>query len=57
MSDPDTIEAPLLARLAELGISVQIHRHPAHHRPCGLEQFLAASVHGLEMGHGLNRPM
>ena len=31
MSDPDTIEAPLLARLAELGISVQIHRHPALH--------------------------
>jgi len=31
MNDPDTIEAPLLARLAELGISVQIHRHPALH--------------------------
>ena len=31
MSDPDTIEAPLLARLAELGISVSIHRHPALH--------------------------
>jgi Ala-tRNA(Pro) deacylase len=31
MSDPDTIEAPLLARLAELEISVKIHRHPALH--------------------------
>ena len=28
MSDPNTIETPLLARFAELGISVQIHRHP-----------------------------
>lgn len=28
MNDPDTIEAPLLARLAELAISVDIHRHP-----------------------------
>jgi len=31
MSDPDTIEAPLLARLAGLEISVEIHRHPALH--------------------------
>jgi Ala-tRNA(Pro) deacylase len=31
MSDPDTIEAPLLARLAELGISVETHRHPPLH--------------------------
>jgi Ala-tRNA(Pro) deacylase len=31
MNAPDTIEAPLLARLAELGISVEIHRHPALH--------------------------
>jgi len=31
MSDPDTIEAPLLARLAELGISVPVHRHPPLH--------------------------
>jgi Ala-tRNA(Pro) deacylase len=31
MSDPDTIEAPLLARLAELEISVEIHRHPPLH--------------------------
>lgn len=31
MSDPDNIEAPLLARLAELEISVEIHRHPPLH--------------------------
>jgi Ala-tRNA(Pro) deacylase len=31
MNDPDTIEAPLLARLAELAISVDIHRHPPLH--------------------------
>ncbi len=31
MSGPDTIEAPLLARLEELGISVAIHRHPPLH--------------------------
>ncbi len=31
MSIPDTIEAPLLARLAELGIVVDIHRHPPLH--------------------------
>ena len=31
MSTPETIEAPLLARLAELDITVEIHRHPALH--------------------------
>jgi Ala-tRNA(Pro) deacylase len=31
MSDADKIEAPLLARLGELGISVEIHRHPPLH--------------------------
>lgn len=31
MTDPHTIEAPLLARLAELGIAVEIHRHPPLH--------------------------
>ena len=31
MSDVDTIEAPLLARLAELGIAVEVHRHPPLH--------------------------
>ena len=31
MNDPETIEAPLLARLAELAISVAIHRHPPLH--------------------------
>ncbi len=31
MSDPTTIEAPLLACLAELEISVAIHRHPPLH--------------------------
>ena len=31
MSDADKIEAPLRARLAELGISVDIHRHPPLH--------------------------
>ncbi len=31
MSDTDKIEAPLRARLAELGISVDIHRHPPLH--------------------------
>lgn len=31
MSDPDIIEAPLLARLSELGITVTIHRHPPLH--------------------------
>lgn len=31
MSDADKIEAHLLARLAELGISVEVHRHPPLH--------------------------
>jgi len=31
MSNPHAIEAPLLARLAELGIAVAIHRHPPLH--------------------------
>jgi Ala-tRNA(Pro) deacylase len=31
MTDPHAIEAPLLARLAELGIHVDIHRHPPLH--------------------------
>lgn len=31
MSNPETIEAPLLARFAELGIAVETHRHPPLH--------------------------
>lgn len=31
MDDPEIIEAPLLARLTALGISVAIHRHPPLH--------------------------
>jgi Ala-tRNA(Pro) deacylase len=31
MSDADKIETHLLARLAELGISVEVHRHPPLH--------------------------
>ena len=31
MDDPATIEAPLLARLAELAIAVELHRHPPLH--------------------------
>ena len=31
MSVPEKIEAPLLARLAELAISVELHRHPPLH--------------------------
>ncbi|NKB49924.1 MAG: prolyl-tRNA synthetase associated domain-containing protein [Alphaproteobacteria bacterium] len=31
MNELETIEAPLLARLAALGISVEIHRHPPLH--------------------------
>lgn len=31
MSDKDRLEAPLMARLAELGIKTTTHRHPAVH--------------------------
>jgi len=31
MTDPNAIEAPLLARLTKLGITVEIHRHPPLH--------------------------
>ena len=31
MTDPHDIEAPLLARLAALGIAVEMHRHPPLH--------------------------
>lgn len=31
MSEHDAIEAPLLARLTELSLAVEIHRHPPLH--------------------------